>query len=685
MQGEPLRAYVERSRHVLLSMAVLMTVVLCVLPVAGIALDGRPSMVSATLAVVCSLDVLSAVLLVRHFRETGSQRALILASAFIYSLVVIAGFGAAFRGVLADGTELGRWPTTSPCLWVAWHTGFPILLAAAVGPWPARWMSPSPAPVRRRLAWIMVVATAGGAVLIVAGAAVGRSWLPSAIDGMNTSELARYTAPVMVPLVAAATVAAVVGALRLRGPLRWTALAATAAFGDVAIALVSHATYSLGWYAGRLMSGIACAVVAVAMLAELGRLKGLLAVEADRLRAVLQRTEELELLHSTLLNHMTDGVILQGADGHLVALNPAAEMLLGQDAEQLGSTPEPDWQFLRPDGTPWPFAQTPPMVTLATGEAQRDAMVGVHLPGGSRRWLRVNTSAERATPDGPIRFVMSSMTDETRRHDDYLAGRLERDDKRARVEAVISAGGPQIVVQPIVDLRSGAVIGGEALSRFAGPLIQGPDRWFADAADIGLGAELEMLAVRGALDEMALMPSGTYLSVNVSASTALCTDLLDLLGGPDVDAGRVVVELTEHSDVDDYPLLHLALARLRSFGVKVAVDDTGAGFASLSHLLALRPDIVKLDLDLVRGIHLDPARRALATGLLAFAEQIGAYLVAEGIETEHELAALRSIGVTHGQGYYLGRPAPLPWPDVWPAYGQLATSGTVRPTPRGRP
>jgi PAS domain S-box-containing protein len=665
-------------RPVLVSIVVVAAVVACVLPVGGIAVGGRPSFVSASLAFVGSVNLLSTVLLLRHFLETGSRRALVLSSAFLFSLIVMTSYGFSFRGVMADGAPLGGWATTSPCLWVAWHAGFPVLLAAAVGPWPRRWFDPAPPGVRRRALWATIVSTTGVAGLVVAGAVSGRSWMPSTVDGMNTSELARFTGPVLVPLAALASCLAIVGAVRLRGPMRWTALAAAASFGDVVIALSSHDTYSIGWYVGRLLSAIACAVVVIAILADFGRLKHLLAVEADRLRAVLGRTEELELLHSTLLDHMADGVLLQGPDGQVVTMNPAAELLLGLDTDELRGTAPPDWRFLRPDGTEWPLAQTPPMVTLATGEAQRDQMVGVDLTGGRRRWLRVNTSAERATPDGPIRYVMSSMTDETQRHDDYLAGRRDRDGKRDRVEAVIRAGGPQIVVQPIVDLRSDTVIGGEALSRFTGPLIQGPDRWFADAADVGLGAELEMLAVRSALEEITLMPSGTYLSVNVSVATAVDQPLLELLTGAGMASDRIVVELTEHSDVADYPLLHLALARLRALGVKIAIDDTGSGFASLSHILNLRPDIIKLDIELVRGIHLDPARRALATGLLAFAQQIGAALVAEGIETEHELSALRSIGVTHGQGYFLGRPAPLPWPLASPAYGEPALGLSTR-------
>jgi PAS domain S-box-containing protein len=378
----------------------------------------------------------------------------------------------------------------------------------------------------------------------------------------------------------------------------------------------------------------------------------------------LARAEELQEVQSTLLNHMTDGVLLQGADGRVVAMNPAAQALLGLSADQMRGRDamHPDWMVLRGDGTMWPIAESPSMVTLSTGVAQRDQMVGVRLPGGERRWLRVNTSAQRARNTGEIQHVVSSMTDETQRHNAQLALGFDRDTRRRHIQAVLDGGGPQILVQPIVDLSTGAVVGGEALSRFAGSPAQGPDRWFADAIDVGFGSELELTVIRLALAKLKAMPRSAYLSINMSPSTASSTAFVDLLGCSDVALDRVVVELTEHTDVSDYALLRIALANLRAMGVRIAIDDTGSGFASLSHVLKLRPDIVKLDIDLIRGIHSDPARRSLVSGLVSFAKEIGTQLLAEGIETADELSTLREIGVLYGQGYYLGTPALLPLP-----------------------
>jgi PAS domain S-box-containing protein len=480
----------------------------------------------------------------------------------------------------------------------------------------------------------------------------------------------------MLPLVAGAAVVAVVGGFRLSGPMRWVALAAPAVLGDIVLTLFSFHRYSLGWYVGRSLTVVSSGVVLVALLAQFSRLKAQLAREAEQLRCVLARTEELEALHSTLLSHMSDGVILQDGTGRVIAANTAAASILGLSADQLHqrARADPGWGLLHEDGTEWPLKDTPPMATLLTGVAQHDRMVGVRDAGKPLRWLRVNTAATRAGGDGEVRFVVTSMTDETRRHDAFLAATRETTDKRRCVQGVLDAGGPMVVVQPIVDLTTGTVVGGEALSRFAGPPMQGPDRWFADATQVGLGCELELAAVRSAQRMIPSMPAGAYLSINVSPVTAMTPELFDLLARVKAAPGLIVLELTEHMDVTDYPKLGTALAALRRLGARIAVDDTGSGFASLRHILNLSPEFVKLDVDLVRNIDTDPARRALAAGLLIFTQEVGAVLVAEGIETQDELNTLREVGITHGQGYHLGRPAPLPLPTAVPIGDLMALS-----------
>jgi EAL domain-containing protein (putative c-di-GMP-specific phosphodiesterase class I) len=133
-------------------------------------------------------------------------------------------------------------------------------------------------------------------------------------------------------------------------------------------------------------------------------------------------------------------------------------------------------------------------------------------------------------------------------------------------------------------------------------------------------------------------------------------DLIDVL---QPHAGRIVVEITEHERVEDYALLGSALDHLRMLGARIAIDDAGAGFASLRHTLQLSPDIIKVDISLTRDIDKDRAKRALASALISFADEMGMSIVAEGIETKTELATLLELGVPFGQGFYLAKPAPL--------------------------
>jgi EAL domain-containing protein (putative c-di-GMP-specific phosphodiesterase class I) len=148
------------------------------------------------------------------------------------------------------------------------------------------------------------------------------------------------------------------------------------------------------------------------------------------------------------------------------------------------------------------------------------------------------------------------------------------------------------------------------------------------------------------------------MSVNVSPLTATTDELRSCLAA--APGRRVILELTEHVMVTDYEALWPAFDELRAQGVRIAVDDAGAGYSGLQHILRLQPDVVKLDHDLTSNIESDPARRALASAMATFAQDIGAALVAEGIETSDALDTLRSLGVPWGQGYHLAEPGPLP-------------------------
>ena len=178
--------------------------------------------------------------------------------------------------------------------------------------------------------------------------------------------------------------------------------------------------------------------------------------------------------------------------------------------------------------------------------------------------------------------------------------------------------------------------------------------WFHEAARCGLIVELDMVTMTKALEALDWLPREVALHINLAPETLFAgrgMELLDL-----VEPERVVVEITEHSDIADYAQLNRALAPLRERGVKLAVDDVGAGFSSLRHVLVLEPDMIKLDVSLCRGIDSNGVRRALARALTAFGQEVDKMVVAEGVETESELEALVELGVTHAQGYLLGRP-----------------------------
>lgn len=226
-----------------------------------------------------------------------------------------------------------------------------------------------------------------------------------------------------------------------------------------------------------------------------------------------------------------------------------------------------------------------------------------------------------------------------------------------RIEKILgSDGGLRIVHQPIVALADGRGVGVESLARFPDAGQRGPDQWFKEASEIGRGVDLELHAARGALDTVSAIPKHCYLSINASPDAILSGRLHELLA--DRAPGRVVVELTEHQEVSDFRALRDALRNLSQFA-RIAIDDVGAGYAGLRHLVDLSPDLLKLDVSLTRDIHLDVARQALAAAMVRFSAAIGSQLVAEGIERAEEAAVLADLGVPYAQGYFFARPMPV--------------------------
>jgi len=230
---------------------------------------------------------------------------------------------------------------------------------------------------------------------------------------------------------------------------------------------------------------------------------------------------------------------------------------------------------------------------------------------------------------------------------------------RKVIEHLCEPGVVKAFVQPVVRPADQVVVGYEALARMSIEPTRPPDWWLARASQVGLRGMLEIACLRSAFS-LGPTPEDRLLFVNLSPS--LLADpaaLLFLDELPD----RLVIELTEQEAVDDYEVLRRDLAPWLSRGVRIAIDDTGAGYSSLRHVIELTPDFLKLDRELVRDLDSDVNRRALVSAVVAFASEVGTSVIAEGVETDTELEVLRDAEVDLVQGYLLARPGPA-WPIV---------------------
>lgn len=240
---------------------------------------------------------------------------------------------------------------------------------------------------------------------------------------------------------------------------------------------------------------------------------------------------------------------------------------------------------------------------------------------------------------------------------------VEQDRIGAEIDAVMRDDAFDMVYQPIMDAAARRPKGFEALCRFHGAPYRPPNLWFDDALKVDRQADLEICVMQKALGALHVLPDAVYLSVNASPATVATGRLADVFAPYPPE--RIVLEVTEHSQVDDYDRLLRALDVLRFRGVRLAIDDAGAGYSGLQHIVRLKPDIIKLDISLTSQIDEDIVRRSLGAALVRFAVEIDAAIVAEGIETEAELCTLHDLGVPLAQGYYLGKPADLDSALAW--------------------
>jgi diguanylate cyclase (GGDEF)-like protein len=248
---------------------------------------------------------------------------------------------------------------------------------------------------------------------------------------------------------------------------------------------------------------------------------------------------------------------------------------------------------------------------------------------------------------------------------------------RSALTRLIAGEGLSMAVQPIVDLRSGAVHAYEALARFGEGGTDSPLHWFSLAEEFGERDALERACLRAALELLALRPVQTRVAVNLSAPVLLDERTLRMLERPG-DLSGLIIEVTEEALVQSEAQLHTAISPLRARGARLAVDDMGAGYSGLRQITTVQPSYLKLDRSLVSGIDADDDRAALVEALVGYAEHVGSLLVAEGIESPAELRTLLELGVPLAQGFYLGRPA-VPWPVV------ESCAARELPAPRGLP
>jgi EAL domain-containing protein (putative c-di-GMP-specific phosphodiesterase class I) len=226
-----------------------------------------------------------------------------------------------------------------------------------------------------------------------------------------------------------------------------------------------------------------------------------------------------------------------------------------------------------------------------------------------------------------------------------------------RIQEVIDGDLLSFLYQPVYDINRANVVGFEALARFNGTPPRGPDVWFAEAARVGLDVALETKLIAKAMQGFERLPSSVYIGFNVSPAIIVSGQLEKAFAG--VPLERIVLEINEHPSIRQYDEMEKVLGPMRDKGLRVSVDEAGGGVESFRHILQLKPQIIKLHMSLVRGIHTDPARATLAAALIQFGKEQRCEVIAEGVETAAELSLLKAMGVGKMQGYLLGRPGTL--------------------------
>lgn len=370
--------------------------------------------------------------------------------------------------------------------------------------------------------------------------------------------------------------------------------------------------------------------------------------------AFCEEVTHLEGIHGAM-------VMLLQSDGTLVAGGSAGLHMPGFEFGRAIQVEQLDVVISATGAGPWSLNMSDPSTRAAIGDDLANAMIqlGITASGyAGIRWddeLTGVVCVATREPDG-IAWLDSRLgaIEELGSFAGALFGSQavqfsRQEDARLEVLDVLRSRRFHPVFQPVINLRTGEVSGYEALTRFDDG--RPPDHRFADAHAAGIGPTLEAACAATAIEAIRHMPADVWVSINFSAAAILDGHAATVAA----KANRaVVIEITEHAVIESYPAVRRAITR--GGDVLLSVDDAGAGFASLRHILELDPDIVKLDIGLIRGIDADPARQALAAGMCHFALKTGTTLVAEGVETQAEADTVHELGVELAQGYLFGRP-----------------------------
>lgn len=283
---------------------------------------------------------------------------------------------------------------------------------------------------------------------------------------------------------------------------------------------------------------------------------------------------------------------------------------------------------------------------LVKGATAREVRLAIDRAHRGESWF----SSEAGTS------ALLELTERLRREEHELAHAAAR---RANIDSALRPGAIQMVFQPIVRLTAPrSVLGYEGLARFTADSSRPTEAWFAEARSIGMSAELEHAAIHALGESEGLLPSGCRVGVNVSPDALRTRRIRDALAASPYGLERLTIEVTEHVAIDDYAALELSLDPLRAAGAHLAIDDVGAGYASLRHILHLAPDLIKIDRSVVAEVETDRTARALVRALVHVADELELTTVAEGVEREETARILLELGVCAGQGYHLGRPVP---------------------------